>query len=70
MFPTVREEQVVPKVEEEINNLRGKVYTNGVYQDLSTYGGQLHTKKGGNRKTLRDVVKTFGKENEGTGNRS
>jgi len=32
--------------------------------------GSLHTKKGGNRKTLRDVVKTFDKDNEGTANRS
>ena len=62
----------VPKREEEIYNLEEgeKVYTNGVYQDLSTHDGQLDTKKGGNRKTLRDVVKTFDKDNEGTVNRS
>ena len=46
-------------MEGEINSLRGKVYTNGVYQDLSTYGGQLHTKKGRKQENFARCCENF-----------
>ena len=77
MIPAVGDLWVPEDLEELVRKGRNiqlgeeEVYTNGVYRDLSTHVGQLHTKKGGNRKTLRDVVKTFDKDNEGgTVNRS
>ena len=53
------------KEREERYNLERKRSTRTGYTRTHLLDRQLHTKKGGNRKALRDLVKTFDKDNEG-----